>query len=481
MRNNNRQASIRISRLNDCLLSFTPYPMENVRRLTALCGELLLASHAYYSWLDNGVLYTPGVWQAPSAKRRRGPQRGKKRLCPDYNAIDRPEGRIAYEVIQGSSGVLTLIPNLADTPYMQTDPLVANSGAHTFAGRGVQGGGKTTGCLAVLFRDERGLSVDDVQFLTIVATAIAVEERRKWLETDREKLLQKTMEANEKLEQEIRDRVRAESELQFFSKQLAQRNEELKTFAYIVSHDLKAPLINLRGFAQELRRDLRQLHQMLDDSSSEGRLILERDRYAEVSRILQEDMEESLGYMESSEARMDALLSAILTLSRIGRQELVVERIDMNALMRDVLSSMAHQIEMKNAEITVGDLPVVQADYLSMTQIMGNLLDNAIKYLTGLRPGKIEVTAAETKTEVTFQVRDNGRGIIEADHDRIFEIFQRSGELDIPGEGMGLAYVRTIVRRHGGEITCSSTPGAGAAFSFTLPKCIAESIRQEPV
>jgi len=455
--------------------------MENVRRLTALCGELLSASHAYYSWLDNGVLYTPGVWQAPGPKHRRGHQTGEKNLRADYNAIDRPEGRIAYEVIQSSSGSLIIIPNLANTPYMQTDPLIAFSGAHTFAGRGVWGEGKTVGCLAVLFDDERGLSVDDVQFLTIVATAIAVEERRKWLETDREKLLQETIKAKERLEQEVRERVRAESELQFFSKQLAQRNEELKTFAYIVSHDLRAPLINLRGFAQELRQDLRRLHQLLGGSSFDGPVILDRERYVEFARILREDMEESLGYMESSEARMDALLNAILTLSRIGRQELILEVIDMNVLVRDVLSSMAHQIETKDAEIVVGELPLVQADYLSMNQIMGNLVDNAVKYLTGSRPGKIEVFATETKSEVTFHVRDNGRGIVETDHARIFEIFQRSGDLDVPGEGMGLSYVRTMVRRHGGEIRCSSTPGEGTLFSFTLPKYSAGSANQEPV
>ncbi len=195
MSKSNRQAAVRMARLNDCLLSFTPYPMENVRRLTALCGELLSASHAYYSWIEHGMLYTPGVWHAAVLKKGAG---AKPALPPphlDHSAIDPPEGRIAYDAIRNSAESLVVFPNLAETVYAHKDPLISLSGARCFVGRTVRSEGRTVGCLAVLFADARVLNEDDIQFLSITASAIEVEERRKRLEIEREKLIQELQEA----------------------------------------------------------------------------------------------------------------------------------------------------------------------------------------------------------------------------------------------------------------------------------------------
>jgi signal transduction histidine kinase len=100
---------------------------------------------------------------------------------------------------------------------------------------------------------------------------------------------------------------------------------------------------------------------------------------------------------------------------------------------------------------------------------MGNLLDHAIKYLEPERDGSIEITAEQGTDEYVFRVRDNGRGIAEEDIRRVFELFRRAGKQDVPGEGMGLAYVKALVRRHGGRIWCESEPGIGTTFSFTIP------------
>ena len=101
---------------------------------------------------------------------------------------------------------------------------------------------------------------------------------------------------------------------------------------------------------------------------------------------------------------------------------------------------------------------------------MGNLLDNAVKYLAPDRPGRIEIEAETTAMTATFHIRDNGRGIAADDLDKVFEIFRRAGRQDIPGEGMGLAYVKTLVRRQGGSIRCISQLGEGTTFSFTIPR-----------
>jgi hypothetical protein len=109
-----------------------------------------------------------------------------------------------------------------------------------------------------------------------------------------------------------------------------------------------------------------------------------------------------------------------------------------------------------------------------MEQIMGNLLANAVAYLDPDRSGKIVVTG-ERRPEVTvLHVHDNGRGIAAADIPRVFEPFRRVGKQDLPGEGMGLAYVQTLVRRHGGDIRCHSTPGIGTTFTFTIAHQLAE-------
>ena len=116
------------------------------------------------------------------------------------------------------------------------------------------------------------------------------------------------------------------------------------------------------------------------------------------------------------------------------------------------------------------ELPEIVADRLAVEQIFGNLIDNALKYLSPERPGRIEISAdAASGGRVRFHVRDNGRGIAPQDHARVFELFRRSGVQDRPGEGIGLAHVKALVRSLGGRIEVSSELGEGTTFTVTLP------------
>jgi len=171
---------------------------------------------------------------------------------------------------------------------------------------------------------------------------------------------------------------------------------------------------------------------------------------------------------------MDHFVSALLKLSRLGRRELRLEPVDMDALVQATLESLAHQIEERQVEVTVGPLPEVVADRTSMEQIMGNLLGNAVKYLDPDRPGRIGIIAQRGPGETTFHIRDNGRGIAEDDMDKVFAPFRRIGRQDVPGEGMGLPYVQALVRRHGGRIWCESEPGVATTFTFTISNHLAE-------
>jgi signal transduction histidine kinase len=120
-------------------------------------------------------------------------------------------------------------------------------------------------------------------------------------------------------------------------------------------------------------------------------------------------------------------------------------------------------------------LPSLLSDRLALEQVFGNLLDNAVKYLDPARTGRIAIQGRVEENRLIFEVADNGRGIAPQDHERIFELFRRSGVQDRPGEGIGLAYVRTLIRRLQGEVTVESVPGQGSVFRITLPQALSLS------
>jgi PAS domain S-box-containing protein len=269
----------------------------------------------------------------------------------------------------------------------------------------------------------------------------------------------------EQAQQEIAERKRAEEQLRRYAAELEQSNEELKAFAYTASHDLRAPLVNLRGFAAELRAALAVIGSAMIIALPH----LDEKRQPAVTKVLQEDIPEALGFIDSSVTHMHSLTKALSKLSRLGRRELKFEPVDMGALVQATLQTLARRIEEGQVKVTVGRLPEVMADRTSMEQVMSNLLNNAVLYLDPDRAGEIEITAERDHDETTFRVRDNGRGIAEEDMDKVFAPFRRAGRQDVPGEGMGLPYVQTLVRRHGGRIWCESQPGKGSTFYFTIP------------
>jgi len=265
---------------------------------------------------------------------------------------------------------------------------------------------------------------------------------------------------------DITERKRDEERLKVFSGELQKINEELKSFAYIVSHDLRAPLVNIKGFADELDRSVHAITACFEKHLP----MLDETDKAQITPVLNKDIPEALAFIGSSVSRMDNLINAILKLSRVGRRDLKPEQLSTQRLVQDVVNSFAHQIEAAGARVNAHALPEVVADRTALEQIFGNLLDNAVKYLDPGRRGVIDVTADRNDGELVFHVRDNGRGMEKEDIPRAFEIFRRVGRQDVPGEGMGLAYVKTLVRSLGGRIWCETEPGTGTTFSFTLPQ-----------
>jgi len=262
---------------------------------------------------------------------------------------------------------------------------------------------------------------------------------------------------NAGLEDKVRERTSA----------LSRANEEIQRFAYIVSHDLRAPLVNIMGYTAEMEQAGKAMGRQIAAIEASQPDLLDRDAAVAV----REDVPEAIGFIRTSSEKMDRLINAILKLSREGRRNLTAEALDMTAMVQAIADSVRHQTAESGATIVVEPLPVLVSDRLSVEQVFGNLIDNAVKYLDLSRPGLITISGAETDANtIAYRIVDNGRGIAPRDHERIFELFRRAGRQDRTGEGLGLAFVRNSVRRIGGEIHVESALGEGSTFILTLPK-----------
>lgn len=274
---------------------------------------------------------------------------------------------------------------------------------------------------------------------------------------------------NAGLEKRVEDRTAA----------LAQANEEIQRFVYIVTHDLRAPLVNIMGFTRELEDGVKSLQALIDTpepSSRPSEAVISQARLA-----ASEDLPEAIGFIRSSTKKMDSLINAILKLSREGRRTLRPERIELKDLIMTSASAIQHQLSEASGEIKL-DLTIssIVNDKLALEQIVGNLLDNAVKYRSKHRPLRIDVrTGTAPGGRISLEVADNGRGIAAHDRDRVFELFRRAGAQDQPGEGIGLAYVQTVVRNLGGEIGITSTLEEGTTFRVVLPRTL-QALQNSP-
>ncbi|SMQ76551.1 His Kinase A (phospho-acceptor) domain-containing protein [Sphingopyxis terrae subsp. ummariensis] len=247
--------------------------------------------------------------------------------------------------------------------------------------------------------------------------------------------------------------------------ELSRANAEIQRFAYIVSHDLRSPLVNVMGFTAELEAARKAIADYLA-RSEEGNWQAPDP----ATRLaIEEDLPEAIGFIRSSTQKMDRLINAILNLSRQGRRSLAPERLDLGLVVQAIADSLEHRIQETGTRLEIGDLPQIVNDRLAVEQILSNLIENALKYLKPGRAGVIAVSGRCEYGRAFVEVKDNGRGIDPRDHDRIFDLFRRSGTQDQPGEGIGLAHARALAYRLGGTIDVQSALDEGSIFRLTLP------------
>jgi signal transduction histidine kinase len=268
-----------------------------------------------------------------------------------------------------------------------------------------------------------------------------------------------------RLEARVAERT---AELTATNRELAEKNRENELFVYSVSHDLRSPLVNLQGFSKELGLvcdDLRPLVTNPEPTPAARQKAL---------ALLDGSMAESIHFIQNGVLRLSGIIDALLRLSRVGRLDYRWQAVDVAAVVRRVVESLRGTIAGRGATVTVGDLPPAWGDPIALEQVFANLIGNALTYLDPSRPGRIEVggdgrprPGAERLR--TYVVRDNGLGIPDAYRQKIFQAFQRVHPDVAGGEGMGLAIVRRVLDRHGGEVWVESRVGEGSAFFVALP------------
>jgi PAS domain S-box-containing protein len=242
------------------------------------------------------------------------------------------------------------------------------------------------------------------------------------------------------------DLAHAAAHLQEANSNLLAANQELESFSYSVSHDLRAPLRNIAGFIELLRK------------RTIGQLDPEADRY--------------FGIIGSEAVRMAALIDDLLTFSRIGRAELHFAPVQLATLVAEVQAELQSDLTGRQIDWRIQPLPPVLGDRTLLRQVIANLLSNAVKFTRKQPQAIIEIgtqPAATGSELIVFYVRDNGAGFDPKYASKLFGVFQRlHNPRDFEGTGIGLANVRRIVERHGGRVWANGSPGQGATFHFAL-------------
>jgi signal transduction histidine kinase len=253
---------------------------------------------------------------------------------------------------------------------------------------------------------------------------------------------------------------------------LARANADIQRFVQIISHDLRAPLVSIVGFTAELQDSLRSLRRLVDRPDADDGA--DNPDLQEARAAVTELLPEAIGYIRSSSEKMERLINAVLKLAREGRRPLKTELIDLKEIVTSAAGAIQHQLSEADGTIDIEmDVATIESDRFSIEMILGNLLDNAVKYREQGRPLRIEVrTRAIADDRVEIEIADNGRGITERDQARVFDLFKRSGTQDQPGDGIGLAYVLAVLHNLGGNISLTSELGRGTSFRLRMPRAL---------
>lgn len=258
---------------------------------------------------------------------------------------------------------------------------------------------------------------------------------------------------------DITPRKENEEQLERLARELEEKNKDLESVVYIVSHDLRAPLVNVQGFGKQLERACAKILAVTSKSGTEP----------ELKQPLEIAIPQALRFIQAGVAKMDSLLDGFLRFSRLGRMSLSIGPLDMNAILSSVVEAMQFQINQASAEVRVEPLPPCLGDNSQVNQVFSNLIDNALKYRDPQRPLVINIGGHADGNQITYHVKDTGIGIAPEHQSKIFEIFHRLDPRATQGEGLGLTIAQRILERQNGKLRVESEAGTGSTFYVSLP------------
>ena len=331
-----------------------------------------------------------------------------------------------------------IIEDMRTETRFQGSSLLLDHGVVSGLSVAIESKGYPFGVLAAHTSKQRTFTQEDINFLQAVANVLTMAIENGQANKEIHQL-------NENLEQRVAERTQ----------QLEEVNQELESFSYTVSHDLRAPLRAMQGFSQALLEDYS------DQLDSVGQEYTQR--------------------IVTASSRLDTLIQDLLAYSRLGRSDIEINSVDLSAIIESVLSSLEAEVQAQQAQITVSSpLPKVKGNLLILTQAITNLITNALKFVaSGVQP-QVCVWADEQDNWVRLWVEDNGIGIAPEHTSQIFTVFDRLHGIETyPGTGIGLAIVHKGVERLGGACGVDSKIGQGSRFWMELPKAVSsEEVEQ---
>lgn len=280
----------------------------------------------------------------------------------------------------------------------------------------------------------------------------------------------RTKKSNQKLEQKIE---KSSHEIIKSNEMLEKKNMELEQILYAASHDLRTPLIGVQGFSQELQ----YLCDLLKEEIVQRGITLEDG--AKLQDILDKDIPNSVNYIINGSNKMDTMIQGLLRISRVGLEELTVAEVEMNEFVRQIVDGLSFQAQSANAMILANDLENCFGDKEKLEQVFTNLIVNAIKYRKEDGSCEINISCEKFDDEIRYYVEDNGKGISEANLEKIFNTFFRIDVDSVNGEGLGLTIANRIIEKHNGRLEVESVEGEGSKFIIILPLNIEEAAVNE--
>ncbi len=264
---------------------------------------------------------------------------------------------------------------------------------------------------------------------------------------------------------EITASEKQQKELEQLSLDLEDKNRELEWIIHIASHDLRTPLVNIKGFSQEMERWAQSVESILGVKYK----LIESD--PELAQLFERELPENLKFIFTGIERIESLLGALLRLARLGKAALRFEPLDMNAIVSEISQSMHYEFNEEGITFEASKLLPCWGDRAQISQVFGNLISNSVKYKSPDRPGQILISCERVGDGIQYIVEDNGVGIAPSYIDKVFDVFfriRKAGQHQ-DGEGIGLTIVKRVLARHKGTIRCESEEGKGTRFFVELP------------